>query len=449
LQSPMTVTTGNLPRLTLRQRLAVMIAGADAPFVLFPPQQPLQPVAQPPEMGVQGRAFDYPPGFNLWVTPRTAEPIDFGTLKALAGPGGYDVLRVLIERVKDKIVAGKWSVQPKDAEQKQDERCDQMEEFFAYPDRETSWQDWTKKLLEQAIVYDAPAVWLQNTRGGKLYALQVMDGALFTPKITSDGRSPAWNMGPAYQQVIKLGLPATDYIKPVPIGQPIPTDPSGYPFPELLYKPKNPRVDSVYGYGPVEQIITTINIGLAREAYLQSYYTHGSRPDTVWTTPATWTTQQIIDFQTWWNSVLAGQIQNRAGGAMFVPEGTKPFDMREKALTDETDQWLIRIMCFALGLSPMPFIKMMNRATGQQHHQQDQEEGLGPWQNWLSDLFDRAIAIDRIHARVLRLVEQLRKRIAGGVSRDRLTNRHRLDIVRRRQSELDHLLVRRAHIPRW
>ena len=397
LQSPMPAAGTNL---TLRDQIrisqhldSVFIAGADAPLVLFPPQQPLQPIAQPPEMGVQGRAFDYQPGFNLWVTPRTQEPIGFGTMKALAGPGGYDVLRVLIERVKDKIVAGKWSIQPKDPAEKADDRCDQMMDFFEYPDRETSWQDWVRKLVEQTIVYDAPAIWLQGTRGGQLYAMHVMDGSLFTPKITPLGRIPAWNEGPAYQQVIKLGLPATDYIKPVPMGQAVPVDPSGYPFPELLYKPKNPRVDSVYGYGPVEQIITTVNIGLAREAYLQAYYTHGSRPDTVWTTPATWTTQQIVDFQNFWNAVLAGQIQNRSGGAMFVPEGTKPFDMKEKALTDETDQWLIRIMCFALGLNPMPFIKQMNKGQEKTHHDESAQEGLEPWQRWLSDLFETVMRL--------------------------------------------------------
>src|SRR5215831_14906693 len=60
---------GGLPaqRLSFRQRLAILIAGADAGSVLFPPQQPLQPIGQQPEAGVVGRVWDYAPGYNLRI----------------------------------------------------------------------------------------------------------------------------------------------------------------------------------------------------------------------------------------------------------------------------------------------------------------------------------------------------------------------------------------------
>ena len=393
-----TINTNSVPtapgmagaqRLTFRQKLGIYILGADASQVLFAPQQPLQPLGQEPEQRVIGRPWDYPVGWNTRVTPRS-DTISFATMQALSQ--NYDILRLLIERLKDKICSKPWSVQPKDKKQEGDARCDQMEAFFQFPDRTNSWQDWTRQLMDQVLIYDAPSIWLQPDRKGNLIGLQIIDGKMIQPKITADGRAPLPEEGPAYQQVIKGGLPAVDYIVPVPIGQPVPMGQSGWPMPELLYKPRNKRVDSPYGYGPVEQMITTINIGLSREVYLQSYYTNGSTPDTVFTTPSTWTTQDIAEFKVWWDSVLEGNLPNRRG-TQFVPDGAKPFDMKEKALTDETDQWLIRIMCFAFGLSPMPFIKMMNRASGEQHNKESTEEGLAPWQHWLASIFDYVMRV--------------------------------------------------------
>lgn len=379
----MPVATPQMPtRLTLRQRFAILIAGADAPNVLLGPQQPLQPTGQSPEQQVIGRQWDYPTGWNTRVTPRS-DTISFATLKALST--GYDVLRGLLERVKDKVCAAEWSIQPKDKSAKRDARCDEMQAFFEFPDKDNSWQDWARMLLDQALVLDAPAIYLRPDRAGRLYSCEIIDGAMIQPKIMADGRLPPFDVGPAYQQVIKSGVPAVDYIRPVPRGMPVPTGPDGWPFPELLYKPRNKRVDSPYGYGPVEQMITTVNIALAREAYLLQYYTDGSTPDLLMTTPATWTTKDIADFQVWWDALLLGNLANRRG-AKFVPDGVKAIDTKAAALTDETDQWLIRVMCFFLGLNPMPFIKQMNKGQEKTHHDEAESQGTQPWQEWLSDV---------------------------------------------------------------
>lgn len=377
------------PRLSLRQRIGMFILGADAGRALFPPQQPLQPIAQPADYAALGRPWDYPVGWNTRVTPRTGK-VPFATLREMASPEtGYDVLRVLIERVKDDIISQDWMVGPIDKHQARDKRCDELEAFFQYPDKVHPWADWLRMLLEQVLVYDAPAIWMRPTRGGDLYSLDVLDGALFSPKIMADGRLPPPEYGPAYQQVIK-GLPAVDYIQPVPKGQAVPTDPSGQPYPELLYRPRNPRIDSLYGYSPVEQIMTTVYIAHAREKYMLEYYKNGTIADLIMSTPATWNPDQVAQFQRNWNSLLAGNLANRRG-AMFVPDGIKPYDIREKALTDQSDDWLIRICCFAFGLSPMPFTKMMNRASAHTHAEQQKEEGTLPYLNWVANLMRHII----------------------------------------------------------
>ncbi|HUC76721.1 MAG TPA: phage portal protein [Vicinamibacterales bacterium] len=379
-------------KLPLMQRIGrawnVLITGADAANVLFPPQQPLQPIAQYPDAAVVGRPWDYQVGRNTWVTPRTGEPIGFAALQALAQ--NYDVLRLLIERVKDKIVFDPWQIGPRNKKGKRDKRCDELEEVFFMPDREHIFSDWARMLLEQVMVYDAPAIWLQPDRKGDLAALHIIDGSLISPKIGSDGRVPDPDVGPGYQQVIKNGLPACDYIKPVPRGQPVPLAPDGIPFPELMYAPRNPRVNSLYGYGPVEQMIATVNIAIYREAYFLSYYTMGSTPDLLIALPSTWNVDEMAKFKLWWDSVLQGNVQNRRG-TMFVPDGAKPVDTKERILTDKSDEWLIRIMCFAFGLNPMPFIQQMNKGQEKTHHTEAHEEGEQPWRQWLGSLIDRII----------------------------------------------------------
>ncbi len=373
----------------LKNWLGITILGADAGRVLFPPQQPLQPIAQGPDQFGVGRPWDYPVGYNTRVRPRDGQPISFATLKNLAV--GYDVLAIMIGRVKDKIVSQRWNIGMKAEKAKPDARAAEVERFLEMPDREHSFDDWTRMLLDQVIMYDAPAIWLQSDRGGKLYALQILDGALITPKIGPDGRVPPAEIGPGYQQVLK-GLPAIDYVKPLPLGVAPPLDPDGFPFPELLYKPRNPRVDSVYGFGPVEQIIATVSIALSREVYLASYYTDGSTPDLLCSVPKEWNPDQIKNFQLWWDSVLSGNLQTRRG-ARFIPDGTKPLDTKERILTDQTDEWLIRIMCFSLGLNPMPFLKQMNKGQEKTHHDEAAQEGLEPWLEWFANLMNTIIAL--------------------------------------------------------
>lgn len=362
--------------------IAYAMRGVDGPSAFFSPQQPLLPVAQPDEAGALGRTFDYPSGYNTRTTPRLEEPTSFGTLKALAD--GYDVLRTIIETRKDQVASMQWTIAPKVKGVKPDARCEMLADFWSSPDREHSWHDWLRMLMEQLFVIDAPALYCRMTRGGDLYALEVLDGATFARKLTLDGRTPDAFEGPAYQQVLK-GLPAVDYIKPLPKGIKPPTDQNGAPMPELIYRPRNLRVDRVYGFSPVEQIITTVNIALRREIYLLNYYTEGSSADLLFGVPDTWNPNQIVQFQTNWDAMLAGNLAQRRK-AQFIPGGVKPFDVREKALTDQADEWLTRICCFAFSIAPTPFIKQMNRATADNAKEMAIEEGLGPIKLWISDL---------------------------------------------------------------
>jgi SPP1 gp7 family putative phage head morphogenesis protein len=99
----------------------------------------------------------------------------------------------------------------------------------------------------------------------------------------------------------------------------------------------------------------------------------------------------VAQFKEWWDSMLAGNTGNRRG-TMFVPDGATPQDTKEKALKDEYDEWLARVICFAFSISPTPFVKQQNRATADNATSQALTEGLAPIQQWVKGLLDYIIA---------------------------------------------------------
>lgn len=226
-------------------------------------------------------------------------------------------------------------------------------------------------LLEDLLVIDAPTVYIRKTLGGQLYAVEPVDGATIKRVLDVTGRTPI-PPATAYQQILK-GMPAVDYSRE-----------------ELIYLPRNPRTHKVYGYSPVEQIITTVNIALRRQTHQLSYYTDGSTPDLIFQVPESWTPDNVKQFEEYWNGLLSGDVQERRR-TRFVPNGVAPVDTKEKALKDEYDEWLARVVCFAFSISPQAFVKEMNRATAQTAQEAALSEGLAPLMQWVKALIDRII----------------------------------------------------------
>lgn len=340
----------------------------------FGPGVPLRPHAQQ----VIGRAFDFPSSYNIQQRPRVGESIDFPTLRALAD--NFDLLRLVIETRKDQIAKMEWNIQPRGGVKKSkkldpqvEARCKRIEHFLRYPDREHDWNTWLRLILEDLLVLDAPAVYVRRDGLGDLYSLDVIDGATIKRVIDESGRTP---MHPqtAYQQILK-GMPAVDYTTE-----------------DLYYMPRNPRPHKIYGQSPVEQVITTVNIAIRRQASQLQYYTEGNIPEAVIGTPETWTPQQVAEFQAYWDSLLEGNSAARRH-AKFVPgQLSIQFTRSDQNLMDQYDEWLARIICYCFSLPPLPFVKQMNRATAQTHYQMALEEGLVPMLNWVKSLIDRVIS---------------------------------------------------------
>ena len=345
------------------------VAGVDN-GLWFSPEQPLAPQAQDQ---AQGRRYDYPVGYNLRWTPRAEEGVSFAQLRALADT--YDLLRLLIETRKDQLVKIEWTINKIDIQDNDDEdddpRIKEVTDFLKLPDREHTWQQWLRMLVEEMLVTDAATIYPRRTYAGKLYSLDLMDGTTIKPLIDYEGRTPA-PPSAAFQQVLH-GVPAVDYSSD-----------------ELIYCPRNLRVNKVYGYSNVEQVVMTVNIGLRRQLYQLQYYTEGSLPDQVFGTPATWNIKQIKEFQDWFDGLLSGNTGARRK-ARFVPGDIKSVNTKEVALKDPYDEWLARICCFCFSIAPTPFIQQVNRATAESAQEAALEEGLLPMMNWVRDVMNRIL----------------------------------------------------------
>lgn len=328
---------------------------------------------------VAGRRMDYPVGVNMAQRPRPYEAVGFVELRALAD--GYDLLRLVIETRKDQLARLQFNFSPRDEKQKVTPgseiaaRAQVYTDLFRRPDRDAFWGDWLRNVMEDLLVIDAPAIHIRRTLGGEIYSLDQIDGATIKRIVDDGGRSPEPPFA-AYQQVLK-GIPAVNYSRN-----------------DLIYRPRNLRVNKLYGFSPVEQVIMTVNIALRRQMWQLAYFTHGNIPDSLIGVPASWTPDQIRQFQDWFDSMLQGNTQERRS-ARFVPgEVAKSYvPTKEAEIFGVAEEWMARVICFCFGISHQALVKEVNRATAETAKEQAITDGMAPIMNWIKGLVD-SILID-------------------------------------------------------
>lgn len=343
----------------------------------FGPGRPMPPMAPRDTMG---RRWDFPFGQNLQIVPRFDQTISFQSLRTLAD--AHDLTRLCIETRKDQMSRQTWTIGIIDSEDDltgdQKTRADRYRKMLRRPDGENFWSDWLRMVLEDMLVIDAATVFVRRTRDGEeVVGLFQIDGATIKPIVDNLGRTPQPPEA-AYQQVLK-GMPALNYTSR-----------------EMLYRPRNRRVHTVWGMSPVEQIIATVHIALRRQIWQHAYFTSGNIPDSLIGVPSTWTPDQIRDFQDWFDSLLTGNTERRRG-ALFVPgEVAKSYvPTKDAEMFGGAEEWFARLVCYAFGVPHQALVKEVNRATADNARVQALEDGLAPVMNWVKSLID-GILLDQL-----------------------------------------------------
>jgi hypothetical protein len=262
-----------------------------------------------------------------------------------------------------------------------------------------------RMIIEDLLVLDAPSLYCERDEIGNLVALSPIDGAAIKPVMDERGRLPrpfkwdgqpfVWcgetvNLNnyqaigcriangllyvPAFQQILK-GLPAVNLTTW-----------------DLIYRPMNMRTRGMFGFSPVEQITSTISIAMRRSLSQLEYFREGNQPDAVFGLPETWTPDQTMRFQDYWDSLFAGNLGTRRR-MKFIPAGTgsRYTPTKEPPLKSEFDEWLTRIVCFAFSYPPSAFVSLSNRSIAEAHERQAEEEGLGPLKEWFCDMINGII----------------------------------------------------------
>lgn len=362
---PLTVRTGGSPS---------SVPGGEQ-FSDDPFMGPAEPIA-PKDGSAPPRRMQFQPGYNLVYTPRSTEAISFAQLRNLSE---YSLVRIAIEHVKEALKSHEWDITTDDDFDPQNYQADirSVKCFLEKPDRNLSWDEWMGELIEDVLSIDALSIYRHRTYAGELHALEIVDGATIKVLCDTRGRSPA-PPAPAYQQIL-YGVPKAWYTKD-----------------ELIYAPRNRRAHKFYGLSPVEQIILKVNEGIRRDFYNLAQFTDGNTPAGIATVPKEWSMEQIRQFDEYFNSILAGNFQRRSK-LFFGPEGLKIEKFHDDevfGLFNKYDEWLARIICFAFGISPVPFVAMTNRAVAQELGDVEAEGGVASLKMFIERLMNTVIDQD-------------------------------------------------------
>ena len=359
------------------------IDDVDMASVWYSPMEPVWPFGPP--YYTTPREWNYPVGYNLNFVPQRLELM--GMLRGMRQSWG--VLSTIIETRKDQLLRIPWTIQVRNKPRATSKSVDEIRKFFRRPDGKLSYSQWTRKLLDDLFVIDAPTLYMDRSVGGKLLNAQVLDGGTIFPLIDDAGRRPDTELRlgsdgltyehrqPAFQQII-YGLPMINLSED-----------------ELIYAMMRPRPElPIFGYSQVEQILTEATEAIRKTFYQLEFWRAGSMPELIVTVPEQWTPRQIATFQAHFDAVLSGQLTLKSK-VRFVPGGMKPFDIKNasgESLWSQRDELLVRLACYAFSVAPTPFVKQTNRATAGQAQETAQEEGLYPLMSyWKDDIMDTII----------------------------------------------------------
>jgi hypothetical protein len=401
------------------------------PQVPFGPGVPLQPAGIDPlrpDGRTDPRFNEYPVTSNL---PGVGDRlVPWKVLRDAADAGGLP--RRCIEIRKAEVTTLDWAVtitkeaveaaqsasdRPRaeveqELRQKLSSEIVRCTQFWQKPDpgQDENFSEWVGKVLEEHFVLDAIAIYPRLTYGGDLYALEVLDGSTIKPLRDHRGGRPL-PPNPAYQQIL-WGFPRGEFVADVDDeGEVI----GGYVADQLVYKRRNVRAHTPYGYSAVEQALEDIDVWLRRRKWIRDEYTEGTVPAGFVKNQGqtSWTPSQLKEYETELNDVYTGSTAARHRLRVLPPgfDIETPDDFGEK-YKPEYDLFLIKQISshFDVTIAELGFTETGGLGSTGWHEGQaavQQRKATLPTLRWLQQLFT---AISRTH---LRMPPELEFRFLG------------------------------------
>lgn len=306
---------------------AGVVAAQMTPASPFTPGEPILPFDG---FSRTPRVRDFTPNYNVATRPRSFERIGFDTLKGLIQ--AYDVAQMCIWHRIDSIRSLDWNLVA--APHFDGDVTDAIRIGMAAlkrPDRRTPFSTWLAAWLYDILAYDAGALYrLRNMRGDAVGLLTV-DGTTIAPLLDYWGRTPAAeetddDEPPAFVQYAN-GLPW-----------------NWLTISDLIYEPFRKKNDSPYGLAPLETILLNANTDLRFQKYFLDRFTEGNIPQAFASAPESWSPDQIEQWQTLWDSFMAGD-QAQKHTIKWMPGGSTIAWSNEKDFTDQFSLFLMRKTC--------------------------------------------------------------------------------------------------------
>lgn len=403
---------------TLEQQGLTISPATQMPWVdqmtAFGPGRPITPAPIDPP-GASGRPeprlSEYPVSFNLPGTGQLELP--WKVLRQAADNIG--LVRRCIEVRKQHMSTANWGftitdravkralaaagdTQPRNEIEKnlRDSLADDIaraEQFWLMPDRANglNFGDWIGELLEEHFVLDALAIYPRRTRGGQPYSLEILDGSTIKPLLDHRGARPM-APNPAYQQILH-GFPRGEFAATTVDGEIV----GGYQADQLIYKRRNVRAFTPYGFPAVEQALFDAEVWLRRQQWIKAEYTDGTMPAgwlkvsaTGTTEITTWSPTQLAEYERALNDMWSGDTAARHR-FKIMPPGLEPEERRELAdkYKPDYDLFLIKLLLSHFDVTPaeMGFMESTGLGGASFHEGQSDvqdRKGQRPTEQWLA-----------------------------------------------------------------
>lgn len=305
-------------------------------------------------------------------------PISYDTLRMMSQRNEW--LRAIIKTRKNQIGKAKWSIVPKDPDDKSASTmrlCESQTQLLKRPSMHGSrphsrgWRQFIAEVLEDILVLDAGAIEKERNGRGWIVAMYPVDGATIRPNIDEYGGFH----DDAYVQIIDGQITAR------------------FGMEDLVYIMDNPLTDvrfAGYGFSPVENLITSVTAELYASKFNSSYFEKGSVPEGLLNLGEDIDPEDLDAFRIYWQNEIMGKPHAIpiVGGKGVSWESWRAPNRDMQFM--EYQQWLLQKMCAVLQISKQEVGELddVNRSTADSQDDSNEASSIQPILTLLHDYIE-------------------------------------------------------------